>query len=124
VPPSVEWERVASEVAATLRSEACRDPTTVTCKGWPWSCRPGASRSAPRRAAHNVRFHNAGIKRFHHPVVGALVLSFDDETVRRRLTIAVYTARARLPSHDMLNLLASLTATLDQAEAANAVDGL
>jgi len=52
VPPPVESERAASEVVATLRSEACRDPTTVTCQGWSGSCRPAARRSAPRRAEH------------------------------------------------------------------------
>ena len=40
------------------------------------------------------------------------------------LTMAVYTAEPGSPSHDALNLLASWAATLDQAEAANAVDGL
>ena len=40
------------------------------------------------------------------------------------LTMAVYTAEPGSPSHDALNLLASWAATLDPAEAANAVDGL
>ena len=38
--------------------------------------------------------------------------------------MAVHTAEPGSPSHDALNLLASRAATLDQAEAANAVDGL
>jgi len=97
----------------------------MTCQDWSGSCRPAAKRSAPRRAPHNVRFRNTGIKRFHPPVVGALVLSFDDETVRRRRPDdGRLHRRARLPSHDALNLLASRAATLDQAEAASTVDGL
>ena len=40
------------------------------------------------------------------------------------LTMAVYTAEPGSSSHDALNLLASWGATLDQAEAADAVDGL
>jgi hypothetical protein len=40
------------------------------------------------------------------------------------LTMAVYTAEPGSPSHDALNLLASWAATLDQAEAASAVEGL
>jgi hypothetical protein len=40
------------------------------------------------------------------------------------LTMAVHTAEPGSPSHDALNLLTSRAATLDQAEAANAVDGL
>ena len=63
--------------------------------------------------------------RFHHPVVGALVLSFDDElSADAGLTMAVYTAEPGSSSHDALNLLASWAATLDQAKAANVVDGL
>jgi hypothetical protein len=42
----------------------------------------------------------------------------------RRSGDAVCTAEVRLPTHDAVNLLASCAATLDQAEAANVVDGL
>ena len=79
----------------------------------------------PRRAAHNVRFRNTGIKRFHHPVVGDLVLSFDGETVRRRRP-----DDGRLPRRATLSIprraepARQLVATLNRAEAANAVDGL
>ncbi len=38
--------------------------------------------------------------------------------------MAVYTAEPGSPSDDALNLLAGWTATLDQAEAANVVEGL
>jgi MmyB-like transcription regulator ligand binding domain len=50
-------------------------------------------------AAHNVRFHRSGIKRFHHPVVGDLTLAFealdlaDDDGLR----ISVYTAEPAPP---------------------------
>ena len=40
------------------------------------------------------------------------------------LTMTVYADEPRLPSHDVLRPLASWAATLDQAEAASAVDGL
>ena len=117
MPPPGESERAASEVVATLRSEACRDPTTVTCQGWSGNCQPAASVPAPRRATHNVRFHR--------PTVDALVLRFDDEmSADAGLTMTVYADEPRLPSHDVLRPLASWAATLDQAEAASAVDGL
>ncbi len=38
--------------------------------------------------------------------------------------MAVYTAKPGSSAHDALNLLANWAATLDQAEAAKAVDGL
>ena len=110
---------------ATLRSEACRDPTTVTCQGWSGSCRPAARRSAPRRAAHNVRFHNTRIRRIHHPSSApsswASRMKLPADAI---LTMAVYTAEPGSPSHDALDLLASWTAMVDQAEAANVVEGL
>ena len=40
------------------------------------------------------------------------------------LTTAVHTAEPSSPPHDALNLLARWAATLEQAEAANVVDGL
>jgi hypothetical protein len=40
------------------------------------------------------------------------------------LTMAVYTAEPGSPSHDALDLLASWAAMLDQAEAADVVEGL
>jgi len=55
-------------------------------------------------------------------VVGDLVLSFNDETVRRRRPDDG--AEPSSPSHDTLNLHGSWAAALDQAEAANAVDRL
>jgi hypothetical protein len=68
---------------------------------------------------------SAAIKRFYQPVVGALVLSFDDVTVRRHLTMAVYVAEPGSRSPLRVNLLVGWAATPDQAEAAaNAVDGL
>jgi hypothetical protein len=79
----------------------------------------------PRRAAHNVRFRNTGIKRFHHPVVGDLVLSFDGETVsRHRPEDGRLPRRAGLPIPRRAEPARQVVSTLDQAKTANAVDGL
>ena len=52
-----------------------------------------------RWAAHNVRFHNTGVKHFHHPVVGELHLSYDrlDLAADPGLTIFTYTAEPGSP---------------------------
>lgn len=72
----------------------------------------------PARHAHNVRFHRAGIKRFHHPVVGDITLTFEaDLAADAGLRINAYTAEPGSPSHDALSLLASWAATLDQTPA-------
>ena len=71
-----------------------------------------------------MRFHPAGVKRLHHPVVGDLSLTFEalDLAADPGLRISAYTAEAGSPSADALNLLASWAATVDQAETAQAAD--
>jgi hypothetical protein len=59
------------------------------------------------------------------PVVGGLVLSFEDETVRRRSPDdGCLHRRARLLIPRRAEPARRLGATLDQAEAADVVDGL
>ncbi|HEY5988128.1 MAG TPA: helix-turn-helix transcriptional regulator [Streptosporangiaceae bacterium] len=115
-----DWERVASEVVATLRSQAGRDPYD---RGLSDLVGELSTQSEPFRirwAAHNVRFHHTGVKRIHHPVVGDLTLNYQtmELPTGADLTMAVYTAEPGSPSQDALNLLASWAATLDQAETA------
>jgi hypothetical protein len=77
-----------------------------------------------RWAAHNVRIHQTGVKHIHHPVVGDLSLTFEMMELRADtgLTILTYTAEPGSKSEEALNLLASWTATLDQAETAHVTD--
>jgi MmyB-like transcription regulator ligand binding domain len=69
-----------------------------------------------RWAAHNVRFHDSGVKRFRHPVVGDLTLTFETMPLAADdgLILFVYTADVGSKSEEALNLLASWAATLDQ----------
>jgi hypothetical protein len=62
-----------------------------------------------RWVAHNVRFHRAGSKRLHHPVVGELEVSYETMTIDGDdgLCLAIYTCEAESASQ----LLASWTAT-------------
>ncbi len=77
-----------------------------------------------RWAAHNVRYHDTGVKRFHHPVVDDLTLSFETMTLTgdSSLTMFAFTAEAGSKSEEALNLLASWTATLDPMELPNVTD--
>jgi transcriptional regulator with XRE-family HTH domain len=120
----LDWERQAADTAAMLRSEAGRNPHDRALSGLIGEL---ATRSEVFRtwwAAHNVRFHRTGVKRFHHPVIGDLTLAFEalDLAADEGLRISAYTAEPGSPSEDALNLLASWAATLDQAEAARATD--
>jgi len=118
----LDWERHAEDTVAILRSEAGRRPydRALTDLIGELSTRSGAFRTW--WAAHNVRFHRTGVKRFHHPVVGDLTLSFEalDIAADDGLRISAYTAEPGTPSHDALNLLASWAATADLGDAAHA----
>jgi hypothetical protein len=75
-------------------------------------------------AAHDVRNHDTGSKRFHHPVVGDLTLSYETMTLAAdsALTMFAYTAEIGSKDEEALNLLASWTATPDEPEPANVPD--
>ncbi len=76
-------------------------------------------------AAHDVRYHDAGRKRLHHPTVGDLEL--DDEvmqlTADSGLLLAVFSAEPGSRSAEALDLLASWTATPEQARAPGEAQG-
>jgi hypothetical protein len=73
-----------------------------------------------RWAAHNMRFHRTGTKRLHHPVVGDLDLSYEtmELAADAGLNLTVYTAEAGSASQQALDILASWTATPDEADTA------
>jgi transcriptional regulator with XRE-family HTH domain len=119
-----EWERAASDTVALLRAEAGRDPHDRALSGLIGELSTRSETFRQLWAAHNVRFHRTGVKRFHHPVVGDLALAFEAlDLTADGLRITAYTAEPGSPSHDALNFLASWAATLDQAETARAADG-
>ena len=70
-----------------------------------------------RWASHDVRFHRAGVKKLHHPVVRHLVVNFEamDLSSAPGLTMLVYTAPTGSPTADSFTLLASWAATAEQA---------
>jgi hypothetical protein len=75
-------------------------------------------------AAHNVRFHTAAAKTFHHPVVGELSLHFNrlDVAADHGLTLYTYAAEPGSRSEEALNLLGSWAATIDSPESARTTD--
>jgi transcriptional regulator with XRE-family HTH domain len=113
-----DWERHAQDTVALLRSEAGRDPHDRALSDLIGELSTRSEAFRAWWAAHNVRFHRSGVKRFRHPVVGDLTLTYEaiDLAADAGLRISAYTAEPGTPSHDALNLLASWAATLDQAE--------
>jgi transcriptional regulator with XRE-family HTH domain len=108
----VEWEKVAKDLVAHLRSEAGRNPYDRNLSDLIGEL---STRSEPFRtwwAAHNVRFHRSGVKRLYHPVVGELELTYEvmELPADTGLTMAVYSAEPASRSQEGLTLLASWAA--------------
>ena len=120
----VDWDRAATETVAILRSAAGRDPHDRELSDLVGELATQSEAFRTRWAAHNVRFHNTGVKHFHHPVVGELSLSFNrlDLAADPGLTIFTYTAEPGSRSEEALKLLGSWAATIDPAEPARATD--
>jgi transcriptional regulator with XRE-family HTH domain len=108
-----DWDTVAHDAVAILRAAAGRDPYDKRLTDLIGELSTRSDEFRVRWAAHNVKFHRTGTKRFHHPVVGELTLGFEAFELAadpgQRLNI--YTAEPGSPSHDALGLLASWITT-------------
>ena len=111
----VDWDDVANATVAILRTEAGRDPADRNLTDLIGELATRSDEFRTRWAAHNVRLHDHGTKRFHHPVVGDLALTFEELPLPADpgLTMTAYTAEPGSASHDALALLASWAATPD-----------
>ena len=114
-----DWDRVASELVAHLRSEAGRNPYDRQLSDLVGELSTRSDEFRLRWAAHNVRFHRTGSKRIHHPVVGALELSYESMELSADdgMSVAIFTAEPGSASQQALDLLASWTTTPQTAEA-------
>jgi transcriptional regulator with XRE-family HTH domain len=109
----VDWEKVAKDSVANLRSQAGANPYDRELSDLVGAL---STRSEPFRkwwAGHNVRYHQTGIKRLRHPLVGELELSYEvmELSADAGLRLAVFTAQPGSRSAEALDLLASWTAT-------------
>ncbi|MER7248704.1 helix-turn-helix transcriptional regulator [Kribbella sp. NPDC000426] len=108
----VDYDKVANDCVAYLRAEAGRDPYDKDLSDLVGELSTRSDEFRRRWAAHDVRYHRTGRKRFHHPLVGDLELDYEafelagDPGQR----INVYTAPPDSASEEALNLLASWTA--------------
>jgi transcriptional regulator with XRE-family HTH domain len=113
-----EWDRVATELVAHLRSEAGRNPYDRQLSDLVGELSTRSDEFRVRWAAHNVRFHRTGAKRIHHPVVGDLELSYEtmELSADDGLSVAIFTAEPGSAAQHALDLLASWTATPEAAD--------
>jgi len=113
-----DWEKAAKDLVAALRSEAGRNPHDRALTDLVGEL---STRSEPFRkwwAAHNVRYHQTGRKRLHHPTVGDLELEYEvmELSADSGLRLAVFSAEPGTRSAEALDLLASWTATPDPTD--------
>jgi hypothetical protein len=110
---------------AILRSGAGRDPYDRDLSDLVGELSTRSETFRKLWASHNVRIHDTGVKKFHHPVVGDLSLTYEttELSADTGLTMFAFTAEPGSKSEEGLNLLASWAATLDQEEAAPASQG-
>lgn len=118
-----DWDLFAEMCVAIMRAEAGRDPHD---KGLQDLVGELSTRSETFRrlwAAHDVRTHGAGTKRFHHPVVGELTLAYEELAITAEPgnVLMIYSAEPGSPSAERLALLASWAA--EQPPALPADDG-
>jgi transcriptional regulator with XRE-family HTH domain len=116
-----DWERAARESAALLRLEAGRDAYDRELSDLVGEPSTRSEEFRGQWATHNVRLHHKGEKRFNHPVVGELELSYNriELPADPGLMIVAYTAEPGSRSQESMSLLASWAATEEAQETAS-----
>jgi transcriptional regulator with XRE-family HTH domain len=107
------WDVAADTAVAILRTEAGRDPYDKDMHDLIGELSTRSEEFRRRWSAHNVRFHGAGTKHFHHQVVGDLSLAYESlEMVSEPgLTLTIYAAEPGSSTEQALALLASWAAS-------------
>jgi transcriptional regulator with XRE-family HTH domain len=108
-----DWDTAADTCVAILHTEAGRDPHDKELHDLVGELSTRSDDFRRRWSAHNVRYHGAGTKTFHHREVGDLELGYEslDMISDPGLTLTLYAAEPGSPTAHALDLLASWTRT-------------
>ncbi|WP_130798499.1 helix-turn-helix domain-containing protein [Streptomyces otsuchiensis] len=110
-----DWDGAADATAALLRVEAGRSPDERALRELIGELSTLSTEFRTRWAAHDVRVHHGGTKRFRHPEAGSLELTYQPLelplSVQEAHSLTMYTAEPGSPDEDRLKLLASWAAT-------------
>jgi len=114
-----EWETVANDTVAILRAEAGRDPYDRTLSDLIGQLSTRSDDFRRRWAAHDVRIHSTGVKRFHHPLVGDIDLPYESLplAVGSSTSLVAYTPEPDSADYDAVALLASWAIDPETGEA-------
>lgn len=109
----VDWDQHADTAVSILRTAAGRDPYDERLSALVGELSTRSDDFRTRWGAHNVALHRNGLKAVHHPVVGALNLTYEGFEMPGDpgLTLYVMTAAPGSATADRLQLLASWAAT-------------
>jgi transcriptional regulator with XRE-family HTH domain len=108
-----DWDLFAGMCVAIMRAEAGRDPHDRGLQDLVGELSTRSDTFRRLWAAHDVRTHGTGTKRFQHPVVGELSLAYEELAITAEpgLILMVYTAEPGSPTAERLQLLASWSAS-------------
>lgn len=112
----LDWETVSKDIVSTLHAEAGRDPYDRELADLVGELSMQSDAFRTLWATYNVRRHDTGVKRVHHPVVGEVTFTYEsmELVADPGLTMFVYAAEPGSRSEEALNLLASWTATTEK----------
>ncbi len=107
-----DWELFAGMCVAVMRARAGHDPGNKAFQDLVGELSTRSETFRTLWAAHDVRTHGTGTKRFNHPVVGELTLVYEELAITAEpgLVLMIYTAEPGSPSAERLQLLASWAA--------------
>ncbi|GHB11061.1 transcriptional regulator [Streptomyces clavifer] len=110
-----DWQSAAKTTVAVLRAEAGRYPNDKAMRELVGELSTVSTEFRTLWAAHDVRVHHGGVKRFQHPDAGPLELTYQPLDLpispHEAHSLTIYTAEPGTPDEDRLKLLASWAAT-------------
>jgi transcriptional regulator with XRE-family HTH domain len=114
-----DWSLATDQIVAILRAEAGRDPYDKDLQDLIGELSTRSEEFRAKWGAHDVRRHAAGVKHFHHSIVGDLDLLFESSNLEADpgWKLLIYTAESGSPTADALRLLSSWAATQEHESA-------
>ena len=111
-----DWDLAADMSVANLRTAAGQNPHDRDLHDLVGELSTRSEDFRRRWGTHDVRTHGAGVKHYHHHVVGDLALSYLSSDLRAEagLSMTIYAAEPGSPSAHALALLGSWAATSEK----------